>query len=625
MKDKDYITSKFDSENITAPASLSEEAIKSRLEQGTSVNNIVKINKNKKRILKPLGAFAACIAIVVTSVISGSAIHDARIEKAIAERKENGLVYFANYDELENFTGKLTENNKSGYGGLIAKNFGVLDYSKSAELIADSAAPESTGETSHSATYTQVEDVDEGDIVKTDGEYIYFINEGGDTLIIYSAKDGKTKLASKKFNEGDGKSFQEMYLDGDRVYLLGTEYNYDSDKDTDGSFIITLDVSDRSNIKELGTYSQSGMYSTSRMVDGCIYMISTAYTYNKKFVPCYGIDDGVKKIPAEDICAFDCCREPSYAIVGAVSTKSGKSTKCKIKAVMGGASNVYSTTENLYVACTDYRYSDASTKIIKFAFDGINIKEKTTGTVNGYTNNQWSFDEKDGYLRVATTVNKNGKEYNKLYILNKKLEKVGSVGGFARNEHIEAVRYIGDMAYVITYKTTDPLFIIDLSDPEDPKITGEVKIDGFSTNLIPVGEDKLMGVGYSTEENEWGEATNGVKLVLFDISDKNNPKVLDTKVYKSADSAAQESHKAIVQNTDENYLAIPINFNYYDEDNYTYDLLNGGAIVFTEKDGKIKIIKEFKSDIQSDRVVYIGNYIYTVDMMEDDINSFKLK
>ncbi len=620
MKNRDFITSKFENESITAPSSLSEDAIKARLEQGISANDVIKVNTNKKRIFMPLVSVAACVAIVVASVFSANAIRDSRVEKAVKKNTDGGIVHFTTYDELESFTDKIYDYEYKSNSHSIVDFFSKKSSSFATESAADGALSKSS---SYSSTNTQVADVDEADIVKTDGDYIYYIDSADGTLVIVSAKDGKTELASKEFNNGNS-DFTEMYLDGDRLYVLGTEYPEDYKKG-DKTFVITFDISDRENVKRLDTFEQSGNYSTSRMVDGCIYVISNTFSFDKRFIPyCTGANGDYAKIPADDICAFECCKTPSYAVVGALDTDSGKRKNKKVKAIMGGADNIYCTTDNLYLSCVDYNSGNTSTVIAKYEFDGTDIEEKSVGRVKGYVNNQWSFDENDSFLRVATTASdKEGNEVNKLYVLDDELETVGSVGGYARGEHIEAVRYIGDMAYVITYETTDPLFCIDLSNPKDPRVTGEVKITGFSTNLVPVGDDKLMGIGYSTEENEWGEARNGVKIVLFDISDKNAPKILDTKVYEDAESEAQTTHKAIVINDDEDYLAIPIN--YYINTEYEFEELGGGVLLLGEKNGKIEIKAEQKFSNNVDRVIYIGDYIYAIDMYEDTVNSFRIK
>jgi uncharacterized secreted protein with C-terminal beta-propeller domain len=606
MKDLDFITSKLNEENITAPDALSEENIEARLAQGTSVSSIVKTKKNKKRILKPLVSVAACIVLVIGSFASVNALRDARFTRAIEGNTRNGVVYFESYDEIKTFTGKMDAvTSDFDFGFFLPRVRNLYSTTAKSEIAVDGAM-ESSAE-SFSRTYTQVADVDESDIVKTDGKYIYILDTADGTLVIYAAQDGDAELISKYYTDQDDCDYEEMYIDGDRAYLLGTEYD-EGDEETR---VLSLDIGDREEVEEVDTYRQSGAYSTSRMVDGCLYVISNTYTYDKKFIPCCTGDDGkFRKLPAEDICAFAYCSRPDYAVVGALNTRSGDSKSRKVKAVMGGADNVYCTSENLYVSCVNIQDYNATT-IIKYALDGVKIKEQAVGKVKGTVNNQWSFDESRGYLRVATTAyNKSGEQVNKLYILNENLKKVGDVGGFARGEHIEAVKYIGDMAYVITYETTDPLFCIDVSNPKNPQITGKVKIDGFSTNLVPVGEDKLVGIGYHTRTNaEWGGVERaGVKLALFDISDKNAPKVLDEKIYENATSPAQETHKAILKKGD--LLAIPV---------------TDKAVVFTEKDGKLDILKEQTVGSEFDRIVCIGDDYYTVDATGDTVNSFRIK
>ncbi len=629
MKDnREFIASAFENESITAPESLSEQHIRELLEQGGSVNNIVPLKKNKKRRLKRFAAAVACIVLVIGSVLSVNALRNAHVNRVIDSNTKNGVVYFDSYDEVQSFVSKMDTNDGIRYRGLLLPQ--VRDtFNKSATAdfaVNNEGSVAGVAARSHSGTYTQVADVDEADIVKTDGKYIYFLDSSDGTLVIYAVNGKETKLTSKYyFDEEEYVSFEEMYLDGDRLYLLGT--SYDDDIDDDQTVVCTLDISNREEVAQADTYRQSGAYKTSRMANGCLYVISNTYKYSKKYIPCCTDKDGkYKKIPATDICAFRCCRVPNYAVVGALNTKNGKSKEQKVKAVMGGAENVYCTTKNLYVACVNYDDSSTSTVIVKFALDGIKIKEQAVGTVRGTVNNQWSFDEKDGYLRVATTAYSNsGEQVNKLYVLNKKLKKVGDVGGYAKGEHIEAVKYIGDMAYVITYETTDPLFIIDLSNPKAPQITGKIKIDGFSTNLMPVGEDKLMGIGYHTRTNkEWGGIERaGVKLVLFDISDKNKPAVLDEKVYKNAYSDAQETHKAITLNGD--LLAIPVNYDNADEEAAEEYETKGSAVVFTEQDGKIKVVKEQSFDSGISRITYTGDYYYAVDTVSDTVTAFRLK
>ena len=260
-------------------------------------------------------------------------------------------------------------------------------------------------------------------------------------------------------------------------------------------------------------------------------------------------------------------------------------------------------------------------------------------------------DERDGYFRIATTSERAGMDVNNLYVLDPKLKETGKVTGFARNESIKAVRFIGDKAYVITYEAIDPLFIIDLSDPASPRIEGEVKIDGFSTLLIPVDENRLLGIGHATGDNGYGgEYDSGLKLALFDISDPSNPKVMDSKEFKDMSSIAQYDHHALMVNNDAGYFAIPYEvWNYEEtvddeiiedaeepsetdgpedaetdvlvetEPEFKYDT---GILLF-KADDNINSVDKHKLDGSAiSRSVYIGDWVYALDT-DGNVHSFK--
>jgi uncharacterized secreted protein with C-terminal beta-propeller domain len=217
------------------------------------------------------------------------------------------------------------------------------------------------------------------------------------------------------------------------------------------------------------------------------------------------------------------------------------------------------------------------------------------------------------------------------------------VTGFARNESIKAVRYMGTKAYVITYEAIDPLFIIDLADPKDPRIEGEVKIDGFSTLLVPAGEGRLIGIGHATGDNGYGgEYDSGLKLALFDISDPSHPKVLDSKEYENMTSPAQSDHHALTVNQEEGWYAIPYDIYDYEaggddvfiiEDAESSedegpsgdtdavetteepeDYHQAGVLVFSTEGDKIRTVDKHRIDAsQLYRSVFIGDWIYALD------------
>ncbi|MBQ2569385.1 MAG: beta-propeller domain-containing protein, partial [Ruminococcus sp.] len=227
-------------------------------------------------------------------------------------------------------------------------------------------------------------------------------------------------------------------------------------------------------------------------------------------------------------------------------------------------------------------------------------------------------DEYNGKLRVATTSRDSEQnEINNLYVLDENLRQLGSVTGFAQNESIKAVRYINDTAYVITYEQTDPLFVIDVSDPSQPAIKGEVKISGFSTLLVPVDDNTLLGIGYHTTDITEGDAAmemqDGVKIVTFDVSDKSDPKVLDTQIFENYYSAVQHDPKALLVNFERGDFTIPMSKQEWTLDGWknTSEALN-----FRVENGKIKIIDRYVSEKFSDqdsnleRCVHVGDNIY---------------
>lgn len=205
------------------------------------------------------------------------------------------------------------------------------------------------------------------------------------------------------------------------------------------------------------------------------------------------------------------------------------------------------------------------TVIQKISIDNGNIEFRTKGEVPGNLLNQFSMDESGDVFRVATTTEfwAGGKnvQYNNVYVLDSGLKIAGRLEKIAQDERIYSTRFLGDRLYMVTFKRMDPLFVIDLSDDENPKILGELKIPGFSDYLHPYDENHLIGVGKETAENEWGGVSiKGLKLSLFDVSDVSKPRQVDTYEIGTAgtDSEALRDHKAFLFDRNKNLLVIPV-------------------------------------------------------------------
>jgi inhibitor of cysteine peptidase len=278
------------------------------------------------------------------------------------------------------------------------------------------------------------------------------------------------------------------------------------------------------------------------------------------------------------------------------------------------------------------------TVIQKININKGDIEYMTKGEVPGSLLNQFSMDESGGNFRAATTSQiwtaSGSKQYNSVYVMDKDLAITGKLEEIAKDERIYSTRFIGNRLYMVTFRRMDPLFVIDLSDPKDPKILGELKIPGFSDYLHPYDENHIIGVGKETADNQWGGTSiKGVKLSLFDVSDVNNPKQLGTYEIGTSgtDSEALRDHKAFMFDKKKNLIVIPVREvketpRYDERYGYYMQRVWQGAYVFniTLQDGfKLKGRVSHLDDYEEDmyywnspgavrRSMYMDDVLYTV-------------
>ena len=654
-KDHDYIKELFDSDGIKAPESLSEESMLAMLnaakEKQAEVHSEKKFEPVQARKRPSLKKWMAVAAVALVAVVGISGLSKILTAPPDISSADGELYTFKSMNEIERLLSSMDESPRFsrftlGKGSAEEE---LIDYETedAAPLESSGLATGDSGTSmavnssdtgSHSETYLQVDDVDEADIVKTDGKYIYYVTDRCEVVIL-SAKDGKTeKLSTIGSNEIEN-YINDIYLKGDKLVTVGTYYKDDAEEGYTG--IVVYDISDRRRPEVLYDFSQTGSILSSRMVGDYVYLVTNDYVYRGgRTVPVCGSLDDLRKLEASDICCMPAPCGTSYIVLSAVDISSGTKGRSATKAVLGASSEIYCNNHNLY--CTSMEWSDDSntsyTRIVRASLDGLNVRFNTTNKVRGYVNSQFSMDERDGYFRIATTSERAGIEVNNLYVLDSKLKETGKVTGFARNESIKAVRFIGDKAYVITYEAIDPLFIIDLSDPAKSVIEGEVKIDGFSTLLIPVSDDRLLGIGHATGDNGYGgEYDSGLKLALFDISDPSEPKVLDSKEFENMSSLAQYDHHALMVNKEEGYFAIPYEIwdysvtedvitdgedELYEEPAEPESSYDTGVLLFKAGDRIGKTDKHSLDSTVIFRSVYIGDWIYALDG-DGNVKSFK--
>lgn len=649
-------------------------------------DNSRKVKRGAMRTAVALVACFAVVAVTLFAVDRNKSSYVP--DPQTASLGISGIRSFASYDELTEELGELQERNALvRYGAeTLAEGFTAVqnNVAKSAASDGDMKTSEEANvggaeggmealeqtDASFAQTNKQVDAVDEPDIIKTDANYIYYMARYPDTLFIYSVDDGAyAEVAQISFNsdnpENEYEYVSEMYLDGNQLLIIGEHDRWywdavvkneaeDADEDTETvdtedsrervdnyTFLRTYDITDRAHPQQVAEYRQSGRYVSSRMIGSTVYLISdygTEYYIlygseerKEEFVPCATDESGkVTKLPIENISAVEGFKDGNYSVIGAVDMAAdGQSNETK--ALLGASSNVYCNEKNLYLTGYTYEETDKKnyvfdeyTQIMKYAVDGLDIKEQCAVKLKGNLNDQFSLDEYDGNLRVAVTEydwNDDAHNRNYLYVFDENLKEIGKLDSFAAGEHIEAVRFMGDIAYVITYETTDPLFIIDLSEPTAPAMKGEVKIDGFSTFLTPVDENTMLGIGFATKEEDWGVVQDGLKLTLFDVSDMAQPKVLDAIEYHRGDSAAQRTHKAIVKNEDKGYFAIPFYlYDGYDAENE----LGNGALVIRVEDGHLAV-ENLDTGYWSERCTYVGDYVYVINEDGSNVHSFEVK
>ena len=729
QEDLDFVAAKFNEDGLSVPESLSTDSIRALLQKESSQKHSAagaastntdsgsctdprEAFRPRRRWTRPLIGLAACALLVIGLFPVMQKVLPAGEDAPLSmEAEDNGLYQFRSYDELDRqMHSLLPEDSRGGPFQLFAnrRTEDLAEYSGDAEVYedemamaqgdapavsADGAARENgassesgavsgsqakSADSKHSSTYTQVEGIDEADIVKTDGKYIYYLSSVSNQINIARAKDGKAEWICAVSGSAAESYINDLYILGDKLIAIGSDECDHSGIESSSTAVTIYDLSSMKKPRQISRYSQTGQLLSSRLIGSRLVLVTndTVYSYRKNCnLPYISFNDGeMQKLPIGDISCFPQVTSPAFTVVGMLDLTTGKVSDdtVKTRAVLGGSNEIYCSDRNLYVtgmvsedaASEDLTYGALPsdwhyrTQILKVALTGGKVKFASSAIVDGTVNDQFSMDERDGTFRIATTSVRNGEDINNLFLLDRKMEQVGCLIGFAKNEHIEAVRYVKNKAYVITYQQTDPLFIIDLSDPAEPVMEGNVKISGFSTLLVPAGSDHLLGLGFSTETTEFGEAADGVKLVIFDISDPSNPRVADSMEFPDTSSPVQYDHRALLEDPSGEYYAIPCEHqpqyrdapddaviyddaeepeeeldvspedpSAIDSGDGVYDPEDGpscGILVFSAKAGKLQVLQDLSCSEYVNRCISIGDYIYGI-CSDDSIRGFRCK
>ncbi len=536
----------------------------------------------------------------------------------------------------------------------------------------------SSGSDDYSETNNQVIGVDEMDNVLTDGKFIYtmydnkvqitlaYIEEVGPSVLnLY-----KTFEYSADYCSEDQFYPQGMFVDGDYLVVIGNQYSYnceevkyETDVDGDGGIVpndevyytywhqssssIKVLVYDKDNDFELkDEYSMNGYFTGTRKIEtvngNSLYIVTNNYIpfYQDDIViddylSEYEVNGEVTKAKYEDIVYIEGTNPNSFTTFYGIDLDT---TEVDMETVLGDSGyNLYVSNENMYLVGAAYYFLpvldfieveeptyENKTAIIKVEIGEGEVEFLGNGHVEGNVLNQFSMDEYNGYLRVTTTEGWGEETSNRLFVLDENLKEVSMLEGLGKpGERIQSTRFVGDYGYVVTFLQQDPFYIINLSDPKNPFIEGELSMPGFSSYMQPLGANYVLGIGFG--DNDGG--TQGLKLAIYDVTDKTAPVELDNVIFDYTEfgwgnSSATYNHKDLLVSLEKGIIALP--FNTYSttktvDNGYEYSW-NSGILVFdidletgfNNHPAYVTHATDSEENVYVYKSKFISDYFYTV-------------
>lgn len=653
-------------------------------------------------------SFCLILSIVVTGCFkkpnSVQKKNNNSFDQVLAAQSE--LKKFPNAEAMKEFFASHPQGSQgSGFRGMASP---MLDASNVATKqsappgMGSGAAEGFGGETVFSGTNIQVTGVDEGDIVKTDGEYMYIVKD--QTVVIVKAEPASEMSVVATINLEA--TPQEIYIKDNILIAFGyAQGNFEKMAAdsmimpySSGSFLAFYNISDRTKPELLRRLEFEGNYTSSRLIDNRLYFITANYNF-------YPAENNI--LPrvfekGQQISATETTDKYIYPPVYYIDTPSAlnASTVTVLKLddiqapvnsqvfLMPAGETVYASQKALYLAYTKYlseyqlrmavakdilwsRLNDKErqrieainaidntilsedeklgkvnqiiesfirrlsadeqknintnieaefkrqhpnladelekTVVHKISFSDQGLTYVASGEVTGHLLNQYSLDEFNDNLRIATTRGQSwfmpmmfgpavdmvapapvNNSTNNVYVLDGMLKTVGRLENLAPGERIYSARFMGERAYVVTFKQTDPLFVIDLAKPESPSVLGEVKLPGFSNYLHPYDETTLIGIGREAiDKGEQGVELLGLKISLFDVSEPAEPKEASSIILggRGSDSISLHDYKAVLFDKANNLLVIPASLTNINNNDYQTQFQ--GSVVFNVTKEKI--------------------------------------
>lgn len=455
-----------------------------------------------------------------------------------------------------------------------------------------------------SRTNVQEADVDEPDVVKTDGRTIFVLPWiGPRRLLAIRPGPEPTVLGSLALEDGHDK---QLILEGSRVLVVGPAGYERRNSDgtthaTQGTHVTVIDVSDPASMRiERRLHLEGGMVSA-RLYSGTVWLVvrsaqlhlpfahpydgehddAAATSHNKRVVRRSGLDDWLPRYRTSDArgrtteARLGSCSDAYHPSVFSgmgrttvVSLDPAQGSVRSASTLLADAQTVYASKASVYVATTRWHNPGfgpaprhVTTQIHRFdVSDATQPRYLATGSVPGILLNQWSLSEHNGVLRVASTAEAVATRaassmVTVLETRGSALLPVGSVGGLGVGERIYAVRFMGDVGYVVTFRRIDPLYVIDLSRPTRPRVIGELKIPGYSSYLHPIEDGLLLGIGQDAEDTGW---VLGLQAAVFDVSDARHPRQTHKVRLDHGQSRAEYDHRAFLWWASNQLAVLPV-------------------------------------------------------------------
>ncbi len=611
-----------------------------------------------KREDKVFASVLVMVLLVTAAIVALAPVPQRQIGKS------GQLASFQSNDQMMNFITQSGSSNSQTYYRSI--------YSFAPEAASSLAVV--TSAPTFTTTNVQVQGIDEPDFVKTDGTYMYVVSGKTVSIILAYPPESATTVTYMKF-DGD---VMGIFLAPQRLVVIqsaqvnNSKYGYYTQQES----LMLYNTANVSSPVLMRDVSVVGSYINARLSGGYVYAIfqqpTQTYENGTAVVASPTVFDGktVDAIDASSVFYSTSSGVPfsMYTILLSLKVTDGSHTQTAI--LTGWGSTIYASNSNVYLAFPDRQiYAlglgvavggiravpgapsllpfwwggwGTNTTIFRVAYSNGSTQVAAEGTVPGTILNQFSLDEFNGYLRVATTtnamlVNQTWAQVNNVYVLDQGMKVVGSLEGLGVNERIYSARFMGDIGYMVTFERIDPLFAISFANPTHPVVLSSLELTGFSDYLHPIGNGYLIGVGKNTipAPAEAGYVLyQGMKASLFHVASDGSSREVSKVLIgdRGSDSPVSTDHRAFVYDQATGLMALPILVTSLDNSssggqipNFNYGTpVFQGAYVFnvSESDGfhlvaRITQVPNGLSvqdafDYYIYRVVLAGGYVYTV-------------